>query len=220
MNTTRISNYIRAFILAFFIIIPSITSAGNDKIEVSIPAVTITNQSFLNYLKQYIIPLAKANNYNKNNDLLYLECRLGANPYTKGKRQYIKLTIIADCYNIREDMLSDEDKNLAETTVDGVTFIVENANSYLFKQKGMRTYRVSSDINLILCEASATWYFVLDDKTFRLYDFRDVNLSWLKNNDLKTFQEQLQYPYKLKQPQLPPVILNKDYKSQLPTQIK
>ncbi len=220
MNTTRISNYIRAFILAFFIIVPSITSAGNDKIEVSIPAVTITNQNLLNYLKQYIIPLAKANNYNKNNDLLYLECRLGANPYTKEKRQYIKLTIIADCYNIREDMLSDEDKNLAETTVDGVTFIIENANSNLFKQKGMRTYRVSSDMNLILCEASATWYFVLDDKTFRLYDFRDVDLSWLKNNDLKAFQEQLQYPYKLKRPQLPPVILNKDYKSQLPTQIK
>ena len=181
---------------ALFVLLPSLAwgqvlSASNEDVYVN--AAVLADTPLLNFLKNYICPLAKLNNYNPKHDIITV-CQYKSEPY---KAIYISIT--AQCaYPPGWLKINENGRKYFRADIDGIQIYFKNfeKKNDFFKPSTKKLY-VGKDDSLIraltICDNSVVWSFEISDDYFRCIYEEDFGSSWLRDPECRKYIPALPY---------------------------
>ena len=155
----------------------------------------ITDKNLKEFLTKYIVPVAKANNYDVETDEIILWDGMRYNRELKRLEDDIAIIITADCSTGFRSFFNSEDK-VYVAELKGINFYIRY-NGYddsWFKILPDYKYMGKVDTDGFygrICDATATWLLLTDSGRFRLINFHDMGLRWLKDREYRTYRPEL-----------------------------
>lgn len=153
----------------------------------------ITDKNLREFLTQYIVPVAKANNYDVETDEIILTDGKRYNRELKRLENDIAIIITADCSAGFRSFFNSEDK-VYVAELKGINFYIRYNGYDDSWFKILPDYKFMGKVDTDgfygrICDA--TWLLLTDSGRFRLINFHDMGLRWLKGREYRTFRPEL-----------------------------
>lgn len=185
---TQISNLRIKIVGLIIALIVSIKYANADVVcqtdkDIFVEQATIIYNPLLSFLKNRIVPFAKANEFNKNNDFIEISIHNENHIFDN-----VRITIISSCAcpeNYIADEMIDKSKKIYITLIDDIPIYILTSNESIniVRPTNKRFFIGKAENNLrsyISCDSELTLLFKAYKSILYCYNYYDIGLSWLR----------------------------------------